>query len=467
MKFPKIGLRMVKTAVAVFFCLLIEIILRWMLTDEISLTYYSPFFAGLATVYALNNRRENSIMLAKMRVFGSVIGGVFGAIFLYSAYGLVSRFGLAEHGLIYDSIIYVLIALGTLLLIYLLVHLKWQHMVFIAVLTFLAVAVGNRSELPYYIYAINRVSSTVIGVVISIVVNLFSIHLYKQKKLTVITSIDGVLLRQDNVLNNHQRFNLDMLLGDQLDLYINTSRSPASLIPLFHDLEMNHQMVVMDGSAIYDPQLAAFSEVIYMPYDATTKIHQLLDHYGLNYFSHTVIDHRLQIYYKALKHAGDLTFYHTRRNEYFRHFAKGEIPAGERVCYDMVIVKSDMVIQLTEALRNMSLPIKVSSFIFNEQDIEGYHLIRITSIDTDKQKMFEHIKKHKSHEVVVAFGHRESDMSYYQKAQVRICFDDADQIIKNQATLILKSDANDTVIHIIKKLYYQKGYLHKLNSNQK
>ena len=67
-KFPKIGLRTIKSGIAVFLCLLL-------LPNE-------PFFACLTAVICLQDTVYNSIHMGINRGAGTILGASFGLIFL-------------------------------------------------------------------------------------------------------------------------------------------------------------------------------------------------------------------------------------------------------------------------------------------------------------------------------------------------------------------------------------------------
>ena len=118
---PKIGLRILKTSLAVFICLLIDAILKYFLlknTFFVELeSYYSPFFAGIATVYCLHQNKSNSIKQAKIRAIGSIMGGFFGV--------LVVLFSLLFKQIdITNFISYTIFSLGIIPLIYITVLTK-------------------------------------------------------------------------------------------------------------------------------------------------------------------------------------------------------------------------------------------------------------------------------------------------------------------------------------------------------
>jgi len=452
---PKIGLRIVKAAVAVFLCLVFDILVRIIFKDE-ARVWFSPFFSSLAAVYSLNNRKENSLHLAKIRSFGSILGGVFAVVYLFFVSLICERVNSSDNLVIYDMVYYCFISIGILFLIYLTVLFKLNEMAFIATLTFLATSVGNLSEMPFYVYAINRTASTIIGVFISLGVNLSTFHLFKNKQLTFVSCLDGVLIRERNELSNFQKYNLEKMLDDGLDIYFNTNRSPATLIKIFHDIALREQMVIMNGSATFDLSSRQFNHILTINKNNALLINQVLDSLHLNYFSHTIIDNTLQIYYKNLNHSGDKIFYETRRNEYFRNFAKSFVPEEENVSYYIIICEKDMSNDIIERIKELKIPVEAIVNPFKTIDGVVYEAVRIYASKGNKFTSFSKIKKSKEGEVLVALGHTILDLPIFACADYKICYYDACSEIKNEADLIISADSQDEVIKVIKKMYYHK-----------
>ena len=90
MKVQKVGKRIIKTMIAVFLSISVYLVLALIdmargfklpiSVDETSAlcNMYTPFFAGIAAAYALHRDRKSSFAQAKIRSYGSVIGGYFG-----------------------------------------------------------------------------------------------------------------------------------------------------------------------------------------------------------------------------------------------------------------------------------------------------------------------------------------------------------------------------------------------------
>lgn len=150
---PKIGLRTIKSGIAVFFCLLL-------LPNE-------PFFACLTSVICLQDTVSNSIDMGINRGGGTIIGGSFGLIFLFG-FRLLERY--IPNRLVSKLLIYIIIALGIILMIYICILIKRLGAINITCIVFLGVTTAHAYSDPLF-YATNRTIETLLGIVISILVN--------------------------------------------------------------------------------------------------------------------------------------------------------------------------------------------------------------------------------------------------------------------------------------------------------
>ncbi|MGG7179401.1 FUSC family protein [Clostridium paraputrificum] len=164
LELPKIGLRTIKTSIAVFLCLAI-------LPNE-------PFFACLTSVFCIQDTVENSYKMGKNRGIGTIMGALIGLIvmFIFKAvtYNIDSVF-------IKKLIIYIFIALGIIIVIYSNnLFLKMPGAINVACIAFLAVTTTHAFNDPIY-YAVNRTFETICGIIIGIAVNVL-INPPKSKK---------------------------------------------------------------------------------------------------------------------------------------------------------------------------------------------------------------------------------------------------------------------------------------------
>lgn len=148
---PKPGLRNIKTAIAVLLCVfLFELIGR-----------PNPLIACSTTIICMKDTVFNSYKSGVDRLVGTLIGGVVGFVFLL----IRQHFALLPTEAL-------LVGIGIVLVIYLCTLLKKSDSTaVIACIVFLAIVIGV-SDMPAYLYAINRMVDTFVGIVVALLVNI-------------------------------------------------------------------------------------------------------------------------------------------------------------------------------------------------------------------------------------------------------------------------------------------------------
>lgn len=153
--FFKIGSRTLKTAFAVFLCLV--------LFPKV------PFFACMTAVFCLQNTVNHSFRIAFVRGFGTIWGGIIGLVFIY-----IRRFVelLPLPSIIMTYTLYATVALGVIVMIQSLNLFKRPDCINIGCIVFLAITTVNADKMPMF-YMVNRVVETLFGIVVGLLVNRF------------------------------------------------------------------------------------------------------------------------------------------------------------------------------------------------------------------------------------------------------------------------------------------------------
>ncbi|MDU4698814.1 MAG: aromatic acid exporter family protein [Paenibacillus sp.] len=140
-----IGLRNLKTGLAICLCVIVAALMR--------LEY--PFYAAIATIISMENSVTNSFTAGKHRTMGTFVGAIVGA-----------GFAMIEPG----NAVYC--ALGVIVVIYVCNLLKWNKSISIGCIVFLAIMLNLQpGESPIF-YGINRITDTLIGIAVAVIVNL-------------------------------------------------------------------------------------------------------------------------------------------------------------------------------------------------------------------------------------------------------------------------------------------------------
>jgi len=130
-----------------------------------------PFYAAIATVISMENSVTNSFAAGKNRMMGTFVGAIIGL-----------GFAMLEPG----NILYC--AIGIILVIMICNQLKWNKAISIASIVFLAIMLNLKGEETPLHYSVGRITDTLIGVSVAVLVNLLvfppkhEINLHKARK---------------------------------------------------------------------------------------------------------------------------------------------------------------------------------------------------------------------------------------------------------------------------------------------
>lgn len=162
---PKIGMRNMKSAIAVIVCFLLWQMVRLMIPD-IDL---HPLYAYAAVVLSMRGTTSDSLTYGKIRVKATIVG-------LIVALACIS-FNIPVQTYVYYELLkiiieLVLIVLGVVLSLYLASITKCGNFCAIASVVFLVCMIRYNNE-NRYVYALLRTFETAMGVSISLLINRF------------------------------------------------------------------------------------------------------------------------------------------------------------------------------------------------------------------------------------------------------------------------------------------------------
>ncbi len=155
MKFPRLGLRIVKSAVAVFFCFLIDLMRGGGI----------PFYSAIAAILCMQRDVRSSWRVGLNRTVGTLIGGGYGLLILLALRGI--------PWLQTPLAAYLVISLGLIPLMYLTVALERTSSTYITCVVYLSVVVSHGADTAPVAFAIGRVTDTLLGIFVSLGINAF------------------------------------------------------------------------------------------------------------------------------------------------------------------------------------------------------------------------------------------------------------------------------------------------------
>jgi len=150
---PHIGSRNIKTALAVFICLIL---------------WPNSLFAAIAAVICVQSTVENSLKIGINRLIGTLLGGIIALILLY----VVNYLNL-------EKLLPLIVACGVSLDIYICNLIKKPSACSISSITLMAILLSHSSN-DSLNYAFYRTVETAFGVIVAILINKY-IHPPKEK----------------------------------------------------------------------------------------------------------------------------------------------------------------------------------------------------------------------------------------------------------------------------------------------
>lgn len=467
-KYPKVGKRIIKTSIAVL--LSINIYVLFLLLDKLvgidrsewraPSNMYTPFFAGIAAVYATHRDKESSFKQAKIRSFGSIIGGYFGMVItLISEFVLISCWNLKESNYIMFCLIhYTFISLGIIPLITTTIYLKQGAATFITCLTYLSVTISIRNGgMPVPQFATNRVFSTLVGVGISLLVNNFMLLRRRNKDILFVSSLDNNFLDNEINITPYLKYKLNNLYYNKMPLAFMTTRTLSSLEYAFDEVDVNYPMIIMNGSAIYHFDTKKYDEVYNINLSIRKQIDEILEQINVNAFKYSINDNCLHCYHDKLNNDGEKNYYTVRVNKGNDDFVRAKLPDDVHSSLYVIIDKKDKIDEAIERISKIpnSNEIDLIEYEYDE-GVEGYWYLKINCHSANKSNLVNKLKKDYGFKKVIACGSGKTDVDVIKNSDLSMCLSKAKNLIKNSVDIVI-DDAPETVLRIFDKIYYSKN----------
>ncbi len=475
-----IGKRIIKTAITLFLVLLIYIALLG-LDNLLEIGHdnfkapsnmYTPFFAGIAAVYATHQNKKLSIKQAKVRSIGSLVGGYFGMIivFLYEliAFNLLH---LENDLILFNLIKYIIVSISIIPLITFTVHIKQVDAVFITCLTFLSVTVSQRNGgMPVFQFATNRVLSTLIGVGVSLFVNSYLFGFKKcNKNVLFVSALERNFLTENEELSPYVKYKLNELNDYEIPFVFATTKSAASFDYIFKGVNISQPMVLMNGAAKYHLNTKKYDKVYHIHTNARQYIDKILKDHNMNAFIYTINENTLHAYHNKLVNEGEKLYYNHRRERNSYSFVRAELPGDlKATLYTIIDTKQnvDKIKYLVEtSLYKNEVNVVENKYKCDEKGNE-YWILRISSSLSNKLNSIKSIYLEGKYDTLVVLASGKSDLELVKKADLSICLSTAQDYVKDECDIVVDGNS-DKLVKIIDKIYHSNNAIKTINSIKK
>ncbi len=435
---PKIGMRMIKSSVAVFLCFVIYLIRR----DGI------PFYSAIAAVLCMQPYVSNSRKVAGNRVIGTFIGGIAGMLVM-----------LFEKNFIppeLQILKYLLISATLIPLIYITILAKKPTASYITCVVFMSITVSHALDADPVLFAFNRILDTLIGIFVSLGVNAFHLPRKKNQQILFVSDLGGTLAGADGKISSYTKIKLNQLLERGAMITVASARSSVSIAPLLSGISFQLPVITMNGAALYNLKDKTYLYCKSIPYAVAKEILGVFDKYGLNCFVHTIINDILHIYYSDFTNPVEERLYYANKLQPLKNYIYSPLPNEREVVYFMAVDTKEMILKLYCEIQHLNCADQINAVYYPDQSNEGYYYLEINSVEASKENAIIELKKRFGLTKVAAFGDDESDIAMVASADYGYAAAEATDRLKEIAPNIIDDRDGDAVVKIIEKLFHSK-----------
>lgn len=434
---PKIGMRIIKSAVAVFICFLI-----YFLRGGEGL----PFYSAISAIICMQAGKSGTRKAALNRVAATFVGGIYGlAVLLLPRimFGGISEFA----SLTVTSILIIP-------LIYTMVLLNYKAATSTCCIVFLSIAVNHAADVNPFIFTANRIVDTLIGVFVVIGVNAVTMHWHRNKDILFLCELEGGLLNAQKKMTEYTKVSMKELICEEANISFISKRTPGDLVSTLSGINMRLPVIAMNGAAIFDWNKREYLYYENIDVSVSRVISNLFEELGVNVFKHAIINDVVHIYYGDFKNTYEEKFYHEEKVVPMKNYIYGSVPEEIDIMYFTAVDDKDGIDKLYDSINNSSVRdgVKLIKYTY---DGETYFL-KVYSGGVSKEKALKKLKEYTGLDRSVVFQSDSSDITLIESADYVYTIGSMEgSIIENRLGHINKDDHVD-VVRYIKKSFYSR-----------
>jgi len=396
--FPPIGLRIIKSAVAVFLCYIVNL-----LRGRYGLVFYSQ----LAALWCMQDYVGETKSKAKQRSIGTLVGAIYGLILIVIDVNI-------PHNPVYDyGIKAVSISLFIVLIIYTTVVINKRDASYFSCVVFLSIVVNHIGDVNPYFFVFNRVLDTVIGIAIGVGVNCFSLPKKNRTDILFLSGLDETILNKDNNMSGYSRVELNRMIDKGLQFTLVTMRTPASLLEVAQGIRLNLPVVVMDGAALFDIKEKRFEKVYILSSEESKRVECFFRENAVDYFANVIVDDTVLIYYRNSENPVYNEIVSKLRKSPYRNYIERPLPEGENVVYFMCIEKTERISEIVKKFEQHAETDNLKIVYYPSTEYSGYSYLKVYNHNATKENMIDYLREMTKPVKIETFGTIKGRYTHY------------------------------------------------------
>lgn len=337
---PPLGHRILKTAVAVYICLII-----YMLRGYKGAVIQSC----IAAIVCMQPYVSDSKSYAFERVLGIVIGSAWGFAYLLFMYLIP----VSPERMV---IAYAVMALFVMLSIYSTVIIKKTSTASLVAIIYLGIVISYPYVEEPFAQVADNVLDTMIGIIVAIIVNISHLPRAKHPEyLFFVRTMDLVPDRYAQIPSS-VHITLDHLYNDGAKICLVSRWAPAFIISQMGLLNVNSPMIIMDGAGLYDIQRGKYLDVIEIPHNNADRLRSILEGFGASCNYYTVRDRTMCIYHSGPNNEAEHEEYMIMKRSPYRNYMDGMYMEDDKIAFIRAVDSPERIEELAYLVRSVLPP---------------------------------------------------------------------------------------------------------------
>ena len=336
---PHLGMRIVKTTVAVFLCLMFYYLRGYRGQDM-------PTEAAITAIICMQPYVRDTGAYAFNRFVGSLIGVFWGLLLLL----LLHDFPVLGRSML---LLYAMMALGVLLSLYSAVLVRMSDASGLASIVFLCIVIAFPDIEEPLLQAAHRIVDVFVGTAVATAVNVFRLPRSKRRDQVFFLRTKDLVPDRFSRMGPAALMQLNYLYGDGARISLMSEHAPAFFALQMSGVKLSAPLVVMDGAAIYDANENHYLQAATIPPEDSAPVRERLDALGISYFIYTIHNDKTCIFHSGETREEERAVYERMHRSPYRSYLEGEIYEPGEIVYLKIIAPAARIGEIEYSLRTV------------------------------------------------------------------------------------------------------------------
>ncbi|MGM9974359.1 MAG: HAD family hydrolase [Clostridiaceae bacterium] len=273
-------------------------------------------------------------------------------------------------------------------------------------------------------------------------------------KTLYVSDLDGTLLNSNSIVSENSKQIINRGISKGVLFSVATARTPATVMNLLEDVNIQLPMVLMTGALTYDKHRNIYTDVRSFTRETTEAIIEILEAKGLSAFVYTVDNNHLRVFYKEATNELERNFIKEREGTPYKTFiitkSYYNISHSSETVLFFIMDDFNKVDSVREKLKNIK---GINTFCYRDifDTSKGY--LEVFSQGTSKAEAITRLASAAAADRLVVFGDNLNDIPMFNIADECYATENAFPEVKAEATGIIKSNDQDGVAEFLRTKY--------------